>query len=435
MCMRHLISTLTSLAVCFIGSLCAQDASVTPPQVADEVAKIRLVLLPNAPRVDEATQQSVLAWVKDFQNTVYRLRVRDFIAAVDVEKLGTDLLAKSKSPPSAKEKAKMSGAMAMMIQKTFPMLKDFFLFKTAEIRRIEVNGSEAVVLARVRDHEETEMKVRWWLRREGDRWLMTDYEMMSANMRLSVMLAMGPAQKTVGQGFMKMAAAQQEGRFDDLVEIAEELEKEALTPQMREVLLLGKIGALFELGELESLPDESDKLEAVAPEQPMLPYLRATWAYWDEDYAEAVKWLERLGSIMGYDEETWSMLTEALVETGQKDKAIKTAEKWMADYPESALAVWTYWTRLPDDKTRAKRMQPHLERLVVNQSMAEDFVTLAEDDKAARKALWEVAKDKGIAPGTLQESEQAVKDAAEKLIKEMQPKVSPDETKQENPKE
>ncbi|HYF36681.1 MAG TPA: hypothetical protein VD994_15405 [Prosthecobacter sp.] len=416
--------TLTALAVCCIGSVGAQVPQAGPSAAAAEAeADIRLVLLPDAPRVDEATQQSVLAWVTRFQSMVYRMRVRDFIAAVDIEKLGTNLLVKTGSAPDAKEKATAARAFAWALEKMFPMLRDMFLFESAEIRRIDMKGAEAVVLARVRDQQGTELKVRWQLLREKEQWLMTDYELLTINARLSVVLALGAqvgARKNVVEGMQKIAGAQQEERFEDLVEIAEELEKEELAPMVREMLLLAKIGALSELGEFDQLTAEMDKLEAVAPDQPMLPYLRGNCAYWDEDYAATVKWLEKLGAVAGHDEESWSMLTEALMETDQQDKARLEAERWMADYPRSAQAIWTYWTSLRKDKDRAKRMRPHFERLVQDLEMAEEYHTLAEGDEEAWPAVWEVAKAKGIAPGSLKESEQAVKDAAEKLVKELQ---------------
>jgi hypothetical protein len=415
---RHLTFLIAGLALVFHPSSFAQ----TPPK-AEALAKVRLTLQPDAPAIDAAAQESLVEWLSNFQDTIYRMRIRDYLEMIDWDTLIDKSYAGEADKPDATKKLLLKKSMMVASERMFPMLRPFFQFKDAEIRRLDLSGDNAVIIARTHDEDDAEYKLRWWLQRHDGKWQMTDFENITVNMRFSALLQMGfqAAASKEGFGFKKddaaklvqMGMAMQEGEMDKAYALLKELETSKFPALHTEMFLVAKAGVLSQFDDKKpELEATLIDLEKAAPDNPVLFLLRASGSYTAFDYKNTIVWAKKIGASVGHDEDTWSMLTDSHRELKEDKEYLAAAEGWAADYPNSTAALWSLWQALPEDQRNA-RVKP----LLVQLTPAEEGLTIfAEDasdenDVGALKLVLDVMKTRQLPKEILANYQSALEDA------------------------
>lgn len=395
----------------------------TSASAAEETKKVRLALVPQAPVVDESARTSLLAWLVRFQNVVYRMNIRDYLDMTDWDGLLESTFVEEGSQPDAEKKARMKRAMMQAHERMFPMVRPFYLFEDAEVRRIDLEGNTATIIARVWDEDDVECKVRWWLTRHDDGWKMTDFENITVNMRFSVLLLTGfqAAASKEGAGmkaatkFTQMGIAIQNGEIDKAYELIQELEHSPLPTVLNEVFLVAKLGVLSQLDDKKKeLKAAMDSLEKIAPASPVLYFMRAAMCHDEADYTGTVLWAGKIGASVGHDEDSWSMLVDAHRELKQEKECLAAAEGWALDYPNSPTALWNYWTSLPASKREAM-LKPMLERIQPAGDGLTRFADEAylEDDVTALKLTLAMMQSRKLPEETLEEWQTILKEVME----------------------
>ncbi len=266
------------------------------------------------------------------------------------------------------EKSKLLRQATMTYNaRLFPQVREFYLFSEAEIRRIDVDGNEATVVARIYDAEGAEFKARWWLHKVGPVWRMVDFENLTMALRMSIMVTMGlelgesgtKLPPSTARDFVEMGAAAQEGEYERVVEISEKLEGLPLPLAIIEIVLLAKLEALFGLDDEEGVADLVAELEEKDCTNPLYFYYRGQFSYFDGQFSEALKWLREYDRAVGHDSETWPTVFECLIETGGRKSARQTAARWVSDYPDSVYGIYCYWSVMRKDR-RAEAVRPLL---------------------------------------------------------------------------
>lgn len=419
---RPLTALLAGLALFFHPAISAQ----TPPENAAP-AKIRVSLLPGAPALDSATQGDLVKWLSQFQNTVYQMRIRDYLEMVDWEALVAASFAEDAVKPDEAKRLRMKKILMMMTERTFPMLRPFFLFQDAEIRRVDLTGDKAVIIARIHDEEDLEYKVRWWLQRHGDKWQMTDFENITVNLRLSAALQMGAQAAASKEGLKmeqsvkltQMGVAIQDGDLDKAYALIKELEASKLPAVLTEIFLASKVAVLSQMDDKDDEFEATLKdLEKAAPDNPVLFLMRTTSSYEASDYKNTIVWAKKIGATVGHDEDTWSMLTDSHRELNEDKEYLAAAEGWAVDYPNSPTALWTFWQALPATQREGK-IKPLLEQITPAEDALTEFAddAMLEDDTAALKLVLGVMQARKVSPETIQESQsmlQEILDAQKK---------------------
>ncbi|WP_395748146.1 hypothetical protein [Prosthecobacter sp.] len=424
--MHRLPPLLTVLALIFHLTSHAQE-----PAREDSPPKIRVSLLKEAPVIDPARQAELITWLSTFQETIYRMRIRDYLQVVDWDALIEASLAGEDTQPSDATKLKMKRGLILTNERMFPVIRPVFQFQDAEIRRIDLDGDKALIIARVHDEDNAESKVRWWLRRRGEKWMLTDFENISVSIRLSSALQMGMQAAASKEGlkmensakFAQMGIALQDGDLDKALSLVKELEAVKLPAVLGEVFLLSKVAVLSQFDDKkEELDKALTDLEKIAPTSPVLLMMRTAFCYEAEDYKNTVAWGRKLGASIGHDEDTWSMMADAFIELKEGNELLATAEGWAADYPNSVEALWTLWGALPEDQREA-RIKPLLEQITPAEEPLTEFATNAsvEEDAAAFKLVLSVMQSRKLPPDTVKEYQseyQELLDAQKKASKD-----------------
>jgi hypothetical protein len=425
--MRRCIPLLASVfgLIFQLAVLAQSPAKESPPP------KIRVTLLKEAPAVDAARQAELVAWLSAFQETIYRMRIRDYMQVVDWDALIEASFAGEATQPSDAAKLKMKRALILTNERMFPIIRPVFQFQDAEIRRIDLEGDKAVIIARVHDEDDAESKVRWWLHRRGEKWMLTDFENISISVRLSSALQMGMQAAASKEGlklensakFAQVGIALQDGDLDKALSLIKELEAVKLPAVLGEVFLLSKVAVLSQFDDKnEELDKALNELENIAPTSPVLLMMRTAFCYEAEDYKNTVAWGKKLGASIGHDEDTWSMMADAYLELKEDKELLATAEGWAADYPNSVDALWTLWGALPENQREA-RIKPLLEQLAPAEDALTEFATNAsiEEDTAAFKLVLGVMQSRNLPPETVKEFQseyQELLDAQKKASKD-----------------
>ncbi|WP_395744086.1 tetratricopeptide repeat protein [Prosthecobacter sp.] len=405
----------------------------TPPK-DDAPAKVRIALLPGAPALDPATQGALVQWLTRFQDNVYRMRIREYLEMVDWDVLIDETLAGLPDKPDAARKLRLKNLLMVQFERTFPIIRNFFSFNDAEVRRVDVTDGKAVIIARIHDEDGGENKVRWWLQRHDNQWQMTDFENITFNMRLSAVMNMGIQAGLSKEGlnmehsvkFTQMGIAVQDGDFEKAYAIIKELEGVKMPAMLTEVFLGAKTGVLSQLeGKEAELEAALNEFEKTAPASPVLLMMRASSCYDAEDYKNTIVWADKLGAAVGHDEDSWSMLADSHRELKQDKEYLAAAEGWAADYPNSPTALLTLWQALPESK-RAEKVKPLLDQITPAEDGLTEFAEGAymDDDTAALKLVLEVMQARKLPKETLddyqtmlQETLDSQKDAAKEKKK------------------
>ncbi|WP_395736993.1 hypothetical protein [Prosthecobacter sp.] len=392
------------------------------PQENAAPASIKVSLLPGAQSVDASTQAALIAWLSKFQKAVHQMRFSDYMEMVDWDTLIETGYAGGPEMDAAK-KLRMKKILVVANERSFPLIRQFFQFQDAEIRRLDLTGDKAVVVARIHDEDDMEYKVRWWLQRRGGQWLMTDFENISVNMRLSAILQMGAQAAAANEGFKseqsqkltQVGIAVQDGEFDKAYTLIKELEATKLPAVINEFFLAVKASVL---SQMEEKKDEFESallaLEKVAPENPVLLILRTSHYYDDEDYKNAIVWAKKIGATVGHDADTWEILAESHRNLKEDKEFLAAAEGWVADYPNLPLAVWALWEALPAGEREA-RIKPLLEKLTPAEDALTTFGGAAEieDDATALKLVISVMQARKVAPEAIEDFQTQLKELLE----------------------
>ncbi len=375
--------------------------------------KVRLQLLPDAPKVDAATSQELLAWLGTLQNVVYRMNIRDYLNMVDWDALAESAVSGKEDKADEHGKARTKRTLIAVHQQMFPMIRPFFVFMEAEVRRIDIADGKAEIVARIRDDEDLEYKVRWWLRRHDGGWRMTDFENITASMRFSGLLLMAtesakaqPGQmKEWSRSFMRIGVAIQEEDYEKAYAIIKELEGNQLPGVLGEAYCMAKVGVVAQFDDkAEEFKAALDELEKAAPTHPMLYFMRAAMSHAEARYKDTIRWCQKLGSSVGHDEESWLMLVEAHKELKQHQQALTAAKAWAQDYPNSTAAVGFCWDLLPKNQREAV-VTPLLEKIQPAETKLDTFAENAfdESDVDALKLVLGVMRSRSLPPEVVQE--------------------------------
>lgn len=411
------------LLACLALLLHTAAPAQTPPAEAPP-AKVRLALLPGAPAVDAAAQDSLLTWVSTFQDVIYRMRIRDYLEMVNWDALIDKSYAGEPVKPDAAKLRLLKKSMLLASERMFPMLRPMFLFKDAEIRRIDLSAGNAVIIARTHDEDDAEYKLRWWLQQKDGQWQMTDFENVTVNMRFSALLQMGFQAAASQQGFRKdlaaklveMGQAMQDGETDKAYVLLKDLEASKLPPTLTEMFLVAKAGLLSQMdGKEAELAAALNDLEKTAPDNPVLYLLRASASYAASDYKNTIAWAEKIGASVGHDADTWSMLADSHQQLNHDAEYLATAQAWAADYPNSVDALWTLWQALPESQREAK-LKPLLEQLTPAEDSLVEFADNAtlEDDAPALKLVITIMQSRKVSAETVKEHQ----DMLQEMLKE-----------------
>ncbi|MFC5458088.1 hypothetical protein [Prosthecobacter fluviatilis] len=411
---RPVTSLLASLLLIFPLAVFAQ----TPPE-DDSPSKIRVSLLPGTPDVDAATQAVLTDWLTQFQRTIYRMKIRDYLQMVDWDALIEATYAGSAVQPDLSKKLLLKKAMILTSERMFPVMRPFFLFLDAEIRRIDVDGDKAVIIARTHDEGGSEFKLRWWLQRHGSHWQMTDYENITVSTRFSALLLMGFQAASSPEGlskeqaskFIQMGIAMQDGEIDKAYTLVKELDASKLPAVLTEVFLAAKLGVLSQMdGKKDELETALRDLEKIAPTNPVLFLMRTATSYDASDYKNTILWAKKIGASVGHDEDTWSMLADSYRELKEDKEYLAASEGWVADYPNSPTALWNFWQALPEAQ-REGRIKPLLEKITPAEDGLVEFAdnAMIEDDAAAMKMTISVMQARKLAPETVDEFQSSLK--------------------------
>lgn len=394
----------------------------TPP-AGEAPAKIRVSLLSGAPAIDAATQGDLVKWLSQFQNAVYQMRIRDYLQMVNWDALiEATYSGAAEQPPDAK-KLRLKNAMLLTSERMFPIMRPFFLFLDAEIRRIDLTGDKAVIIARTHDEDGVEFKLRWWLLRRGGQWQLTDFENITVNTRFSALLLMGFQAASSQEGmskdqsakFIQLGVAVQDGETEKAYALIKELEASGLPAVLSEVFLATKLGVLSQMdNKKDELETALNDLEKIAPTNPVLYLMRAASSYDASDYKNTIVWAKKIGASVGHDEDSWSMLADSHRELKEDKEYLAAVEGWAADYPNSVAAVWSLWQALPEGQRDAK-VKPLLEQLTPAEEGLTNFAEDAsdEDDVRALKLVLAVMKTRQLPKEVLEDYQSALQDAME----------------------
>lgn len=412
---RPFTALLAGLALIFHSAIFAK----TPPAGAPP-AKIRVTLLSGAPTIDAATQGDLVKWLSQFQNAVYQMRIRDYLQMVNWDALiEATYSGASEQPPEAK-KLRLKNAMLLTSERMFPIMRPFFLFLDAEIRRIDLTGDKAVIIARTHDEDGVEFKLRWWLLRRGGQWQLTDFENITVNTRFSALLLMGFQAASSQEGmskeqsakFIQLGVAVKDGETDKAYALIKELEASGLPSVLSEVFLATKLGVLSQMDDKkEELETSLNDLEKIAPTNPVLYLMRAASSYDASDYKNTIVWAKKIGASVGHDEDSWSMLADSHRELNEDKEYLAAAEGWAADYPNSPTALWTLWQALPVAQ-RESKIKPLLEKITPAEDALAEFAdeAMLEDNAAALKLVIAVMQMRKVAPETIAEFQLQLKE-------------------------
>ncbi len=412
---RQLTTLLAGLALIFHSAIFAQ----TPP-AGEAPAKIRVSLLPGAPAIDTATQADLVKWLSQFQNAVYQMRIRDYLQMVNWDALIDATYSGAADKPDDAKKLRLKKAMLMTSERMFPIMRPFFLFLDAEVRRIDLTGDTAMIIARTHDEDGLEFKLRWWLLRRGGQWQLTDFENITVNTRFSALLLMGFQAASSQEGmskeqsakFIQMGIAIQDGETDKAYSLIKELEASGLPSVLTEVFLAAKLGVLSQFDDKkDEMETTLNDLEKIAPTNPVLYLMRAASSYDASDYKNTIVWAKKIGASVGHDEDSWSMLTDSHRELKEDKEYLAAAEGWAADYPSSPTALWSFWQALPAAQREGK-IKPLLEQLTPAEDGLAEFAdeAMLEDDAAALKLVIAVMQMRKVAPETIEEYQSTLKE-------------------------
>lgn len=373
--------------------------------------------------MDAATETALMAWLAKFQKAVYQMRIKDYLEMVDWDALIDASFSEEGAKVDDAKKLLLKKIMMQANERSFPVICQFFRFQDAEIRRVDLSGNKAVIVARIHGEEDFPFKVRWWLQRHGEQWLMTDFENISVNMRLSALLQMGAQTARANEGFKseqsvkltQLGIAVQNGEIDKAYALIKELENSKLPAAIAEFFLSIKASVLAQMDDKKDEMEASlAALEKAAPENPVLLLMRTSLCYDAEDYPNTIVWAKKIGATVGHDGDTWGMLAEAQRKLKQDKEYLATAEGWAADDPNSPLAVWCLWQALPTGQ-REGRIKPMLEKLTPAEDALTTFAGAAgiEDDAAALKLVIGVMQARKVPPEAVEDFQSQLKELTE----------------------
>jgi hypothetical protein len=388
----------------------------------------------DAPEVPQEVREQLVGWMTTFQNAVHRMRAHEFREALHWRELVERSTAPGGEPLPEAEIQKLAKAMEVTCVQMLPYLKTFFMYEQLEIRRIDHKGDAATIVGRGYDADGMEYKARWWVVRHEGKWKLVDYENVSIGMGLSAIMAQvlqtqpgAPMRsKEVAGKFLQLSLAAEDGELEKARKLVEELLALELPAGIRELILLMKVGMLGEEGDVEGADEVLAEMEKLGSTNPTYFLIRAESSMLKEKYQESIRWLGKYGSAIGHDLESWQMLVECHQELGQKAETLQATKDWIADYPQSSLAMHFHWQALPEEQ-RVATIRPLLSGLAPEAENFEGFGSSAyqEDDVAALKLLIEVMKTLKMPAEDIEEWESSLEDINEppadatKMLKEV----------------
>jgi hypothetical protein len=419
-----------------LSSLLLLLVSVATSPAQQEAPRVSYVPMKDAPEVPQEIREQLVTWMTNFQNAVHRMRAHEFQEALHWRELVQRSTTSGGEPLPGAELQKLTKAMEVTCVRMLPYLKTFFMYDRLEIRRIDYKSDAATIVGRGYDADGLEGKARWWMVRHEGKWKLVDYENVSIGMGFSSIMAQAlQAQpgapmrsKEVAAKFLQLSMAAEDGDSEKAQKLVEELLALELPAGIREVILLMKAGLLGEEGDSDGVDEVLAELEKAGSTNPAYFLIRAECSQIKEDYQECVVWARKYGSAIGHDLDSWQMLVESHQELGQKTETLQAARDWVADYPQSSLAMHFYWQALPEAE-RVATIRPLLSALAPAAENFEGFGSAAylEDDAAALKLLIEVMNALKMSKEDIEEWESSLEDISEPVAEK--PKT-PDAIKQ-----
>lgn len=412
----------------FIAIACCLTAFATacPAQSTPEVT---ISLMADAPATTAQTQEDVQKWVGQFEETIYRMRIHDFLERVDWRSIIQAGLSEGGEPPDEAKLEKMTKGMQFMSERMFPQLRPFFQFSKVEIRKIEADKDKMNLVTRCHDVDGIECKCRWWLVKAGEAWRLVDFENVTVAMRLSTLMNMAfqsqasssPMNRELSMKFMQFGTLTEDGDFETALKIANELEKEKLPRSLLEIIQLAKVDILMALDKEEEAEPLLAQLEKQQCTNPAFYLLRAGRFFDLENYEASLVWSEKYGKAIGHDADSWRMVVNCHQELDQDKEALQAAKMWAADYPRDSSPLYFQWSLLPEVR-RTLEVRP----LLMHLPHAESFeafgeAALMEDDYDAIRLLVDVMKARKMEREETVEWEAVLKDAPEGKPAEKKP--------------
>jgi hypothetical protein len=373
-----------------------------PLAFAQQAPRVSYSPMRDAPELPEKSKKEMVAWLAEFQNTVFRMNVHKFLSTVNWREIVLQSLPPDAEKLQEEKLERLAKGMELACERMLPQLKTFFLYDRIEIRRIDLQSDVAMIVGRCHDVDDLEFKARWWLRKIDGRWQLVDHENVTVAMRLSTLMSHAmqiqpdaPLQvREISTKFIKIGMATESGDWETALKLTDELLTLKLPGAIRELLLILKADAHHTLDESEKADAALAELEKAGSTNPAFFLMRAGRCQEEGDFEDCIAWSARYGSAIGHDGDSWLMLSDCHRELGHKAEFLRTAEEWLEDYPRSSLAMYTYWQALPEAE-RAAKVRPLLTALPVAAESFEDFGSAAfvDDDTAALKLLIGVMKE------------------------------------------
>lgn len=271
--------------------------------------------------------------------------------------------------------------------------------------RFSDGGNEATFFIRMRDGDGGE-RHRWWMAKQGDRWLLYDYEELDCAIRLSDSMAiyLNATENSLFSGDMKASIdlrskavdAIQQGKFEEADQYLSQINTEGLPPLHLGLFHLTKGTGMLNRGRYAEAIAEYNVAEDRYPEMARLCYLRGFAQNELKQFGAARFELERYLDLLGRDAEAFQQLGIALEGLGLKEEALAAYRRGLDDNPDSLLNLYRLALLLPDDKKTEVG-----ERFAKMQRTEEQFDTLYEWLRWIDPgALQEIAKQYAmVAPG------------------------------------
>lgn len=391
-----------------LGLIATLSGNTINAQLAPENPKAPVVTFKpskDAPSVATDTVTGLTDWLARFQQITFRMKSQEYVNMVDWAALVETCTSTAESEFSDEQKERLTSAFMVIFGRMMPQLRDFFAFSKAEIRNVELNDNDAAVVARTWDLDGLEFKLRWWLRKDGDLWRMTDFENLTMGMRLSVLVSMGLNVGSKGEKlppntaakFFQFGAAAEEGDFELTLSLTNELLQLPFPTHFVEYLKLVQYEIHNELGNEGEAHEILDELRQAKCSNPLFYLSMANEHYLDGRHNPCLKWLEKYAGSVGHDSDSWPVYVEMLCESNRDEDALRAASEWVEDYPNAPDGIYAYWSLLPESD-RERIIRPALSNMDGPEESLPLFGFEAEfaEDAAALRLAIDVMKARGL---------------------------------------
>ncbi len=297
------------------------------------------------------------------------------------------------APPSAEE-------MVCFLKASGPLLIAMLGRDECRIRKVKFiqPGTDAIVYVRSRTEDHV-IKMRWWLRREGDKWCYYDFEELTLPVRQA---AWSEARRTcpnvvseLGLASMKLFAGDED--TGAILQALAELDDTKLPVPVKASRLHLMAAAMYELGRYADAITMADRTLAVSPDVPAAYLVRGTCHNELKQYPAAIEDADRYAERLGKDAEYYVIVGDALRGEGRDTEAITAYKNALADNPQQLDAFLGLIQVIPAGQT------PTLATCYKGLGDVEEvFVTLADElllqgDSTTLRKL--IVLQKSVRPG------------------------------------